>query len=161
MQFELTDQVCLHQNRRSWLQQYLHHYLQRFAHKTGLYKTGKCHQSCSTELVAKNKHKWILNSYLSPVCLSYPGWSSWRRPCRPHRRPHHSGNLRPHHHTPGTAAWPLNPAWIHTSLDLLLHQTSCTRAEKKKKRRRKQKESTKTAGLLLMAQLKQTETHTK
>lgn len=73
-----------------------------------------------------------INKYLlaaGSVCLhlSYPEWSSWRRPCRPHRRPHRSGTLRPHPRTPDTAVWPPSPVWTHTWLGLPPPHTSWTR----------------------------------
>lgn len=65
------------------------------------------------------------------VGVSYLGWSSWRRPCRPHRTPRRSGNPRPRRRTPGTAAWPQFPAWTHTSLGFLLPHTFSIQAQRR------------------------------
>lgn len=40
--------------------------------------------------------------------------SSWRKPCRPRRRPLHSGTLMQCHRTPNTVFWASSSAYIHT-----------------------------------------------
>lgn len=49
--------------------------------------------------------------------------SFWKRLCRPHRRPPHSGTLRQCRHTPGTASWEWH--WACTRTWLASHPPCC------------------------------------